>query len=58
MDRTILDDIKEAMKALKRGISKGPDGISAEHLIYCDQKIFYLVSMLFNGMIIHALHPR
>ena len=57
MDRITPDDIKEAIKALKKGKSKGPDGISAEHLIYCDQKIFYLLSILFNAMIIHAYIP-
>ena len=56
--RISLDEIKESVRQLKRGKSCGPDGIAGEHLIHSDNKLYCLLAMLFNSMLIHSFLPE
>ena len=49
--------VKESIKKLKPGKSVGKDGISGEHFIYCGERIYVLLSLLFNCCISHGHLP-
>lgn len=47
-------EIADVIKHLKNGKSCGRDSLQSEHFKYCDNKIFVLLSLLFNCMISHG----
>ena len=51
-------EIFEAVKDLKKGSSCGLDHLSAEHFKYADSKLYVLLSLVFNTMLIHAHLPH
>ena len=57
IQRFTASDIKDAMKHLQKGKVPGPDSIASEHLLFADERIYYLLSMLFNAMLIHSYLP-
>jgi len=50
-------EVKDAIKALKKGKSAGLDDLSSEHFLYAHEKIFLLLSFVFNAMLIHGYVP-
>ena len=58
VDRLTHQEIRLAIKDLKKGKSAGPDKLSSEHLIYSSNKLDFLLSMLFNAMIVHQFIPE
>jgi hypothetical protein len=58
VNRITATEIEEAIKMLRKGKACGHDGISSEHLIYCNNKIYPLLSILFNAMLVHSYLPE
>ena len=56
-ERFTVDEIKEAMKNVKSGKACGLDGIYGEHLQYADNKLYVILALLFNTMLIHGHIP-
>ena len=57
-DLFTIYDIIEAIKDLKLGKSVGLDNISAEHIKFAGNKIYVLLYMIFNTMLIHGYLPE
>lgn len=57
VDRITSTEIRNAIKLLSKGKACGHDCISGEHLIYCDEKIDCILSILFNAMLVHSHLP-
>ena len=49
-----VDDVKDSVKHLKSGKSCGIDRIQAEHFKYADDRVYALLSILFNIFISHG----
>ena len=58
IERITASEIESSVKMLRKGKACGYDGISSEHLIYCDKKIYPILSMLLNAMLIHSYLPE
>ena len=58
VQRITAEEIRCAIKAMKRGKSCGNDSINSEHLLFCDNKIDVILAMIFNTMIIHLYLPE
>lgn len=56
--RFTVSDVMTATKSLKCGKASGLDNISAEHLKYADDKLYILLSIVFNAMVIHNYIPE
>ena len=52
-----VENVKGAIKVLKRNKSPGADSLTSEHFIYADEKVNVLLSLLFNCMTVHAFIP-
>lgn len=52
-----FDDIKSAIKELKRGKSGGPDGLRGEHFIHASEHLSILLAICFTFMLIHRHLP-
>jgi len=50
-------DISEVIKLLKLGKASGLDLLASEHFKYCHEKIYVLLCLLFNSMLIHGYLP-
>ena len=46
------------LKCLGRGKAKGPDGVSAEHLIFADKQLYIYLSFLFTFMFRYSVVPE
>ena len=57
LERFNATEVRNAAKQLKLGKSAGHDHIEAEHIRYSDDRLFSLLSLLFNCMIIHNYLP-
>ena len=53
-----VDNIYEAVQKLDNNKSCGADGIYAEHLKYCSEKIYILLSMCLTGFFVHGYLPE
>ena len=53
-----LDDVASALSDLKKGKSKGQDGLSSEHYLYADKRIYVYLQLLFNAMMCHGYVPE
>lgn len=56
-DRFIVGDVVKAINALKNGKSRGKDSLQAEHFKNADDKLYVLLCMAINAMIIHNFTP-
>ena len=56
-ERFTSNDVKLAMKNVKSGKSPGMDGLYGEHFKYAHDKLYTLLSLLFNAIIIHGFLP-
>ena len=56
-ERFTPEDIAEALVSLKSGKSPGLDNIYGEHLKHAHFKLNYILSIIFNCMIIHGYLP-
>jgi hypothetical protein len=52
-----VNEVKDAFNDLKKGKSAGMDGLSSEHYLYADDRIYVLFALLFNSMIVHGFIP-
>ena len=50
--------VKDAIKELGLNKSCGLDGITAEHLKYASQRLYYFLSMCLTGFFIHGFLPE
>ena len=57
IERITPSDVGRAIKSVKKGKTCGPDGLSGEHLVYCNDKLNCLLSILFNCILIHSHLP-
>ena len=53
-----VGDVVHALKQLKKRKAAGPDGISAEHLLYAGHRLHVLLSICFNSFILHGYLPK
>ena len=51
-------EIYDAIKSLELNKSCGMDGIQAEHLKYCSNKVIPLLSMCFSSFFVHGFLPK
>ena len=49
--------IVNALKSVNKGKACGVDGLAAEHFIYADERIHFILSILFNCLISHGYLP-
>ena len=49
-----VEEVKESINSLKTGKSSGKDKIQAEHLKNADDRVFVLLTLLFNACISHG----
>ena len=57
-ERFSVSDVCDAIKCVKLGKSTGMDNMYGEHFKFADDRIFVLLSILFNTMIIHNFIPK
>ena len=50
IDRFLISDVINAMKALKNGKSYDKDNLHAKHVKYVDDKVAVLMSIVINSM--------
>ena len=55
--KVTIKDISEAANKLSCNKSCGADSIHAEHLKYCSEKIYTLLSMCLTGFFVHGYLP-
>ncbi len=57
IDRITSDNVKAAVKGLKKDKCSGPDKITSEHLIFAHEKLYVFLSLVFNACLIHGYLP-
>ena len=58
LNRFTPSEIIEGISSLKKGKSPGNDDIYSEHFIYAHDKLSFVLSMIFNAMVIHGYIPQ
>ena len=53
-----VDTLHDIIINLKRNKSPGPDGISAEHLVYAPLAVLYHLSICINALFFHCFLPK
>lgn len=53
-----ISEVSRAIKFLSRGKSEGPDGVSAEHLMFADKSLYVYLSLLFTFMFRYSIVPE
>ena len=56
--KVTIENISEAVNKLDNNKSCGADSIYAEHLKYCSEKIYTLLSMCLTGFFVHGYLPE
>ena len=51
------DEVKESIKDLKKGKSAGLDHLSSEHFKFASDRLYVLLSIVFNSMLLHGHLP-
>ena len=52
------NDICEAIKKLKSGKSPGLDKLSSENFKYASERLFVMLSLLYNACLLHGYLPK
>ena len=52
------DEVYDAILSLKKGKAMGPDGLSAEHLLYASPTVAVYLCFIFNAMLLHGHLPN
>ena len=52
------DDVKRVCRKLKSGKSDGTQGFTSDHLKHASDKLFVILAMLINSMLIHGYNPE
>ena len=47
-------ELREGLKHLKNNKSPGRDNIASEHILYADDRLYSLICLLLNSMLIHG----
>lgn len=51
-------EVERAIKNMSRNTAAGPDGLSAEHLIYASNRLPVLLSIVISSMFVHGYMPK
>ena len=57
-ERFTVDDVRVAIKSLKNGKAAGLDMVTSEHVKFSHEKLYVLLALLYNCMIIHGYLPK
>ena len=55
-ERISVQEVKDAVKSMKKG-KKEENGLYTDHFINGPERLFIMISILFNSMIIHGIAP-